>query len=143
MADKTITQLDAATSLSGSDVFPVVHNDETQQASLSTIFSYAPLLNISGAFNVVGGVETVSSGSISTAKTTTTVSNGSASNVNVTLGAGTDGLVKIIVGTGLTNTVTVTSSYGNNWSSIVFNNGTCVMLYFLNNSWNILSKYNG
>ena len=137
MTDKTISQLNVATSLNSTDVIPIVNNGETKQVSLLTLFSQLPLLAILNTFNIVGGSEAISTGTISLTKTISYLSNGTAASVNVTLPTGTANLVKVLIGQGLTSPIVVNTSVGNAWSTLTLNTGNCYILYFGNGVWNI------
>jgi hypothetical protein len=141
MADKAISQLDSATTLSSGDVLPIVNGGVTKKVTLATLFAQMFDATFTGLIKIGGSTETKSSGTLAVDRTISFVTNGSVSPVNIALPNPAQDMVKIIIANALSGDVNITSANGNGWSSLpLTTQGDCLILLYAGSKWNVLSK---
>lgn len=143
MADKTISQLTAATSVLQTDVLPIVNDSETKKISIANLFNSPVNLSLSGLFKINGTSALSSSGIITQTEFLSELSNATESNVSLSLAAGSAGLFKMLSVISANSTITVNVSGGNGFTTITFNSiGDSCLLYYTN-KWHIVSNNGG
>jgi len=141
MADKKISDLNAASTLNGADLLVLVQAGETKKVDVTTFLSKVPKLPVSQETP-----ETVASGALSKTYDVSKISVPSSANVNYTLAApvGTDvGRVKVIAMTSCTPTytATVTVTSGAGFTTAVFNTaGETLTLKEVSGSWYVIGN---
>lgn len=138
MADQKISELTQATSVTSTDVVPLVQSGVTKKVSIATLFSTVPVRVVETELPVA-----VTSGVIPTAGKMNTLS-APTTNVSYTLAAGNNGEYKELVATNIGNTftATVTVSSARGFSSVVFSStGQSVTLKFIDGYWYVMSYY--
>ncbi len=132
MADKKISQLTAASSVNGVDIFPIVQSGSTLQLSFATLLANLPAQPIN-----ITAQESPASGALSTSLLYSEVTS-STGVTNYTLAAGTHGTQKYIavatLGASASAVVTITNGIG--VTTLTFNAvGQLVHLINIGGSW--------
>lgn len=144
MADKKISGLVETTSVSMTDVFPIVQGTTTKKITIGTLFGNIPGdIVYSGAVTYALAPEVVSSGAISTTIPISFLVNQTGDNVTLTLNGGDLNLEKTLIATDLTTNPVIVTLNGAGFTSLTFNatNATAKIIY-TNDTWYILSLNN-
>ncbi len=144
MADKKISGLSLATSVSSTDVLPIVQTASTNKVTLATLFGNVPGdIKYSGLLTSSLTPESVTTGAISVLVPTSYVINQTGVDSTLTLAAGSSNMEKTIVATDLTTKKVVVTLNGQGFASLTFNaTGSTARLIYTNNKWFILSLNN-
>ena len=143
MADKKISELTAATSVSTTDVVPIVQGTTTKKITPVVLFENIPSsVKYAGVCVETGTPDVVSSGAISVTTAITYITNITTSVMTVTLADGVQGQEKTILMTIRdTHNMTLTCT-NSSFTNITFNGiGQTAKLKFMNSKWHILSVY--
>ncbi len=143
MADKKISELTAATSVSTTDVVPIVQGTTTKKITATVLFENIPSsIKYAGICAEVGAPDTVQSGAISTVTAITYLSNITTSSMIVTLADGIQGQEKTLLMTVKTTDNIVLTCTHSSFTNITFTGiNQTAKLKFMNDKWNILSVY--
>jgi len=145
MADKKISELQATTSVSTTDVLPIVQNLTTNKITVGTLFSHVPGdIKYSGVLASLTTPETITSGAVSVLTPITFVSNETGIDITTTLANGScANFEKTIIASTLTTNKVLVTCTGAGFTTLSFNSiGASAKLIFTNNKWYILSLHN-
>lgn len=145
MADKKISELTAATSVSTTDVVPIVQGTVTKKITPVVLFGNIPTdIKYAGIIVETGTPDTVQSGAVSVLTAITYLSNITTSDTTVTLADGIQGQEKTFVCTVRTtnNIVLTPTNLAGASTTITFSAvGQTCKLKFMNNEWCIMSVF--
>lgn len=135
MADTKVSELTSATSVGGSDVFYVVQSNTSKKVTAATLFANAGNTILKGTTTLNGVQILATPGIIDTTKHITQFSSDAAGG-SVSLPAGSDGQLKVLVMTATAGgAYTVVGNVANS-ANIVFNAiGDTATLLYTNNKW--------
>lgn len=144
MADKKISGLTVATSVSLADVLPIVQSTSTNKVSLATLFANVPGdLKYAGVLASSITPETVTTGAISITTPISYIVNQTGANSALTLASGSLNMEKTIIATDLTTNSAVITLVGQSFTTLTFNStGATAKLIYTNGKWYILSLRN-
>jgi molybdopterin-binding protein len=139
MPDKAISQLSATTTLATTDLIPVVAGTTTSKITADNFFKSAPTIEVTGLVKFKNAA-TVSSGNISLTEFCSVLENVTGIATNLTLPAGTNGLLKSLVSGNVNANVVVSVTGGVGVVNLTFTaTGQAANLYY-QNGWYVLSK---
>jgi hypothetical protein len=144
MADKKISGLTVVTSVTPTDVLPIVQSSNTKKVSITTLFGDIPVdMKYSGLLQSSVQPETITSGNLSVLVPISFIVNQTGADSSLILPAGSLNLEKTILATDLTTNKVVVSITGQSFTALTFNStGSSARLIYTNNKWFILSLYN-
>lgn len=136
MADSKVSELTAATSLGGSDLFYLVQTNTSKKITAANLFANAANVTLKGNVNLDSSVQTLAAPGIIDLKKPVTHLRSDATGGIVSLPTGTTNQLKIIVmtvNTGGTFKITNNTAYSGN---ITFNGvGDSATMLYTDNKW--------
>ena len=144
MADSKVSELTAATSIGGSDVFYLVQNNTSKKVTAATLFSNLANVTVGGNINIGGTPQSLGAPGIISLTTPITHLSVDASGGTLQLPVGTNGQIKLITLISSSGgTYTINSENVANSANITFNNvGDTALLVYSNNKWNSIGQAN-
>jgi len=136
MADSKLSELTAATSAASSDTLYIVQSGTSKKISVSALFGGLDMPAVfSDKLQVQGSERITAGGAISVAETITYITNPDSS-AGLTIAAGSEGQVKIIIMTANTGNALMTLAGSNVAGIIEFNaEGDTATLIYTDNKW--------
>ena len=136
MADSKVSDLVTATSVGGSDVLYVVQSNTSKKVPVSTLFANAGNVTLKGNVNFDTSVQLLAAPGIISLATTVTHLSVDATGGTVSIPAGKDSQLKIIVMTASSGgTYTISSNVANDASVAFSNVGDTATLLYTGNKW--------
>lgn len=136
MADSKVSELTAATSVSGSDIFYLVQSNSSKKVTASTLFENVSNVTLKGNILLDSSVQTLSAPGVINLNKLVTHLNSDASGGSLTIGAGNTNQIKIICMIATAGgSYTMSSNIAGN-ATITFDSiGDSATLLFTNNKW--------
>jgi len=136
MADSKLSELTAATSAAASDLMYIVQSSTSKKITVANLFSSLDMpLVVSDKLQIQGSQRLTSGGAISVTETITYITNPDSS-AALTLAAGSEGQVKIVIMTSNTGGASMTLSGSSVSGVIVFDQeGDTATLIYTDNKW--------
>jgi hypothetical protein len=143
MADKKISELVVATSVSSTDVLTIVQDNQTKQVSIETLFSNASSIKTNGSFSIDNSSPVLSTGGvIPLTSFLSIISNSTDSQANFSIESANNGMFKLISVGDVVGPISINVN-GNNFTYINFvSSGSC-LLHFNSNEWHIVANNGG
>jgi hypothetical protein len=139
MPDKAISQLTATTTLATTDIIPVVAGSTTSKITIENLFKNVPSLEVSGSVKLKNSAS-VSGSNISLTEFSSVLENLTGSVLNLTLPAGSNGLLKSLVVSSAVSNIVVSITNGVGVATLTFTSAGQAATLFYNDGWYVLSK---
>ena len=139
MADSKVSELTAATSVGGSDIFYLVQSNSSKKVTASTLFENVSNVTLKGNVLLDSSVQTLSAPGVINLNKLVTHLNSDASGGSLTIGAGNTNQIKIICMTATSGGSYTMSSNIAGSGIVTFDQvGDTATLLYTNNKWFVI-----